>query len=57
MKTFMNAINLIIALVSVMCICAFLVTYQFGKAWLMVLPLIYSMFNFIAIESDEKKKG
>lgn len=57
MKLVMGAINLLAALVSLMSVCAFLVTYQFGKAWLMVLPLAYSMFNFIAIERDKKKKG
>ena len=53
MKTFMGIINFLAAVVSLTCVCAFLIECQFGTAWLMVLPLVYSIFNFIAIESDE----
>lgn len=57
MKTFMSIVNFLAITVSLMCVCAYLVTCQFGMAWLMVLPLVYSIFNFIAIESDGKRKG
>lgn len=56
MKTFMSIVNFLAITVSLMCVCAYLVTCQFGMAWLMVLPLVYSIFNFIAIESDGKRK-
>ena len=52
MKKFMTFINCGIGLGSLVGVVTELLMGHFGMAWLLMIPLSYSLLNIIAIQSD-----
>lgn len=53
MKGLMLTVNVVIFMIVVVHIIAFLIMSQFGTAWLMMIPALYSGGNAWAISCDE----
>lgn len=53
MKNAMCIINLTVSILSFIGVIVSLVTAHFGYAWLWVIPMVYGIFNIIAIIIDE----
>lgn len=53
MKGFMLTVNTMIFIITIASIIAFLIMSQFGTAWLMTIPALYSYGNAWAISCDE----
>lgn len=53
MKVFMLIVNVIIMILSFLAIIVNLIGGNFGIAWLYVIPLIYELFNCMALCIDE----
>ena len=53
MKSFMAIINIAIFIITTAFTTILLITSEFGAAWLMVVLVLYSGGNFLAIVRDE----